>query len=261
MPDFIFHLPLFASGVLVIGVLCAYCLLGLLIARRWVLPRWSQGDSDAEFSGAMVQAVMVFYGLAVALVAVSVWENHSEVSGIVSREASQVAGFYRDASGYPEPVRAALLDEVEGYTRYVIAEAWPRQREGQQALRGVEWLDRIQSTLGGFEPKTEGQKILHAEALGEFNRLVEARRVRIDATRSSLPQPLWLVVTLGAFVSLASTFFFNVKDVKLHAVQSLLVAVFVGLVITLIIAFDRPFTGDLAIEPEPYQLAIEHLTK
>jgi len=37
------------------------------------------------------------------------------------------------------------------------------------------------------------------------------------------------------------------------------VAVFVGLVITLIIAFDRPFTGDLAIDPEPYRLALEQL--
>jgi len=145
------------------------------MVRKRVLPRWSRGDSDAEFSGTMVQAVMVFYGLAVALVAVSVWENHSEVSGIVSREASQVAGFYRDVSGYPEPVRTVLRNEVEGYTHYVITEAWPLQRNGQRALRGVEWLDRIETTLCGFEPATEGQKILHAEAFGEFNRPVEGR--------------------------------------------------------------------------------------
>ena len=49
----------------------------------------------------MVQAVMVFYGLAVALIAVNVWETHSGASSTVSLEASRIAGIYRDVSGYP----------------------------------------------------------------------------------------------------------------------------------------------------------------
>ena len=40
-----------------------------------------------EFSGALVQCVMVFYGLAVALIAVNVSQTCADVSKIISREA------------------------------------------------------------------------------------------------------------------------------------------------------------------------------
>jgi hypothetical protein len=48
-------------------------------------------------------------------------------------------------------------------------------------------------------------------------------------------------------------------DVRLHATQVLLLSVFVGLVVMLILAFDRPFLGDLGIDPSPYQLVREQL--
>jgi hypothetical protein len=48
---------------------------------------------------------MVFYGLAVALIAVSVSQPYTDVSKLVSLEATALASLYRDVSGYPEPVR------------------------------------------------------------------------------------------------------------------------------------------------------------
>jgi hypothetical protein len=259
MPDSLFRLPLLISGGLIIGCLCAYSLLGLALVRRFVLPRLRVSGDDSDFTGAMVQAVMVFYGLAVALVAVSVWETHSGVSEVVSMEASRLGGIYRDVSGYPEPIRTELRDELLGYTTYLIDEAWPQQRTGVQPTRGVEWMNRFQASLCKFEPATEGQKLLHGEALSAFNRLIEARRMRLDAMLVRLPNALWFVITFGACISLASTFLFKVPDIRLHAVQVLLLSIFVGLVITLILAFDRPFTGDLGIGPESYQLIREQL--
>ena len=60
-------------------------------------------------------------------------------------------------------------------------------------------------------------------------------------------------------ISLASTFFFKVEDARLHRIQVLLLASFIGMVITLIFAFDRPIHGDLSIDPEAYQFVREQL--
>ena len=254
MPEFLFHLPFAVAALLIIGVLAAYSLVGLAATRRWILPRLAVQSEDSEFTGSMVQAVMVFYGLAVALVAVSVWETHAEVSGLVSEEASRIGGLYRDVSGYPEPVRSELRAELLGYTNYLIDEAFPLRSEGKKSTRGIEWMNRFQASLSGFEPRTEGQKCLHGEALAAYNRLIEARRLRLDAMGTKLPPELWFIVTFGACVSLASTFFFKVADARLHAIQVLLLSVFVGLVISMILAFDQPFLGDLGIGPEPYRV-------
>ncbi|MCU0752055.1 MAG: DUF4239 domain-containing protein [Akkermansiaceae bacterium] len=259
MPGFLFHLPFALAALLIIGSLACYSMIGLSVTRRLILPRMEVRPDDSEFTGAMVQAVMVFYGLAVALVAVSVWQTHADISGMVSEEASRIGGLYRDVSGYPEPTRSELRGELLGYTNYLIDEAWPLQNEGRKATRGVEWMNRLQASLAAFEPSTEGRKILHAEALAAFNRLIEARRVRLDAMDTRLPSELWFIINFGACVSLAATFFFKVRDVRLHAIQVLLLAVFVGLVISMILAFDRPFLGDLGIGSEPYQVVRDQL--
>src|SRR5687767_2741308 len=98
MPDFIFDLPLLITGPAIVILLCLYGFVGLVIVRGRVLPRLRTDVQDSEFSGAMLQAVMVFYGLAVALIAVSVWQSYSEVSKIISQEATALAALYRDVN-------------------------------------------------------------------------------------------------------------------------------------------------------------------
>jgi Protein of unknown function (DUF4239) len=254
MLESIFDIPLPIAGLLIIGSLCAFAIGGLLVVRRTVLPRLQIRIEDSEFSGSMLQAVMVFYGLAVALIAVNVFETYSDVSAIVSQEASELSALYRDASSYPEPTRQLLQTELRDYARYVIDTAWPAQRTGEVALHGIAMLNRFQATMTSFDPSTEGQRALHAEALRAYNQLIEARSMRIDAAASTgLPGVLWVVVLLGAAIGLSVTFFFKVEDVRLHAVMVALLAAFIGLVIFMILAFDRPFRGDLGLQPDAYE--------
>ena len=167
--DSLFALPLLIAGPVIVGLLCLYAVSGLWVVRRWVLPRLRIQVVDAEFSSAMLQAVMVFYGLALALISVNVWQTYSDVSKIVSQEATAVAGLYRDVSSYPDPIRAQLQQGLRDYVDDVIHQAWPLQQQGKVPTGGVELMNRFQTRLTGFEPATEGQKILHAETLGAFN--------------------------------------------------------------------------------------------
>ena len=121
--DFLFALPLLIAGPVIVGLLCLYAVSGLWVVRRWVLPRLRIQVVDAEFSSAMLQAVMVFYGLAVALISVNVWQTYSDVSKIVSQEATAVAGLYRDVSSYPDPIRAQLQQGLRDYVDDVIHKA------------------------------------------------------------------------------------------------------------------------------------------
>jgi hypothetical protein len=254
MLDSIFDIPLAVAGPAIVASLCAFGVVGLLLVRRFVLPRMRIGMEDSEFSGSMLQAVMVFYGLAVALIAESVFENYSDVSTDISKEAAELSALYRDASSYPEPIGPVLQQELRNYAQYVIHTAWPAQRKGEVALGGIEMLNRFQANMTSFEPATEGQRALHAEALRAYNQLVEARSLRlVAAVNSGLPGVLWVVILLGAVIGLAATFFFKVEDVRLHAVMVTLVAAFMGLVIFMIFAFDRPFRGDLGLTADPYQ--------
>ena len=259
MFEWIFDIPLFIMGPAIILMLCLFAVGGLIVVRRRLLPRLHIGAEDGELNGSIVHAVMVLYGLAVALIMVSVWETYSDTSKIVSEEAASLAALYRDVSSYPQPIRADLQKELRDYTDQVIHGAWPLQRRGQVPTAGVEHMSRFQAVLDKFEPGTEGQKILHAETLRAYNLLTQARRMRLDAVETGLPAVMWTVIILGAFISLSTFFFFKVEDVRLHGILASLLAIFMGLAIFLILALDRPFRGDLGIKPKAYELIYDHL--
>src|SRR4029453_13714453 len=132
-----FDRPLLIVGPAFILSVAAAALSGLLLVRRFVLPRLRVKVSDSEFIGAMVQSVMVFYGLALALIAVNVWQTYKDVSGIVSHEAEPFPALYRDISGYPEPTRGQLQGMLREYFEQVIHEAWPQMHKGQVPTGGV----------------------------------------------------------------------------------------------------------------------------
>ena len=261
MFDSIFDIPLWITGPAIIGVLCLFAVLGLLLVRRVVFPRLRVEAGDSEFTGAMLQSVMVFYGLAVALIAVTVFQTYSDTTKIVDQEAIAVNAIYRDVTSYPDPIRSDLQNQIREYTQYIINEAWPAQRLGKVPQGGIEHMTRFQATLTKFEPATEGQKLLHAETLRAYNELIQARRQRLDAVGTGLPSVMWVVIIIGAFISLSACFFFKVEDARLHILEVLLLAIFIGLVIFMIVSLNRPFRGDLGIKADPYQLVYDQLMK
>ncbi len=260
MFESIFNYP-FVVGTAIIVSLCVYAVVGLLVVRRRVLPRLSIEGSDSEFTGAMLQSVMVFYGLAVALIAVTVFETYSDTTKVVTGEATALNALYRDVTSYPEPIRKELQRDLRAYTEQVINEAWPLIQRGQVPKSGIEYMTRFQALLNTFEPATEGQKILHAETLRAYNQLIQARRLRLDAVGTGLPAVMWGVIVIGAFIGISASFFFKVADARLHLIEVLLLAIFIGMIIFMIVTLDRPFRGNLGIRADPYQLVYDQLMK
>ena len=113
--------------------------------------------------------------------------------------------------------------------------------------------------LMSFEPTTEGQKILHAETLSTYNQLIQARRLRLDAVQARLPGVLWFIIIVGTLINLSLSFFFRIEDPWFQAIQVIFLAAFIGFVIFIIFAFDRPFRGELGLRSDSYQLVYDHL--
>jgi hypothetical protein len=259
--DFMFNLPLIVAGPGIILFLVAFGVGGLTLFRKRQLPKLKFGHSDAHFSGAMVASIMVFYGLALALTAVHVWETYEDVAKMTIQESACIASLWRDVSEYPEPTRSLLQAGLKDYTDYTIHEAWPMQHKGIVPVRGIQRIDRFQSTLMQFEPKTEGQKLLMGEALRAYNAMIEVRRERLHAVETQLPGVMWLVVVAGAVISLVSSYYFPVEDFRVHATQVALLASLIGVVLFMIVALDRPFHGELGLSAAPYELIYDQLMR
>jgi hypothetical protein len=128
-------------------------------------------------------------------------------------------------------------------------------------MGGVERVDRFERILMDFEPSTERERILHSQTLQAYDRMIEARRLRLDSVEIALPGLMWAVTLVGAALCLTASYFFRVKDSRLQLTLVVLLATFMALVIFVILSFDRPYRGDMGIGSEPYQLVYDHLMR
>ena len=108
-------------------------------------------------------------------------------------------------------------------------------------------MDRVLDVL-------QNVKWLHDETLGAFNRLVEQRRQRLDAAQGGLPGVVWFVLLAGAGACIVLSVFFHVDDGRLQAIMLVGLAASLAMVLLVIFALDTPFTGEMGIGPESYQL-------
>jgi hypothetical protein len=69
---------------------------------------------------------------------------------------------------------------------------------------------------------------------------------------------LWYVVAVGAFGNVILIWMLNMRFFT-HIILEGIVAFFLGVVIFLIIAMDRPMCGEVSVRPAAYQLVYEVL--
>jgi hypothetical protein len=261
MPIWLYDLPPRASALIMVIFIESLALTGLVLVRRFLIPRLHYHDGANDAVSGTVQAIGVFYGITVGLIAIGVWNTNSNASDLVSKEAAAIGALYRDVSEYPSPLRDELRAKLREYTLYVINDAWPAQQKGrgQQITGGVNILDDFQSKLYSFQPANTSQSALHGETLRAYNNLLEYRHLRIDAVGGGLSMVMWAVIWVGAAISIGIAYFFNIPDLKLHAILIVLMGGFLAMVLFMIVINDKPFYGAVSISPDPYKLILERL--
>jgi hypothetical protein len=257
----IYDLPTWLFGLLTVAVTVAVGLGGFYATRKWVRRVHGDEHSHNEIVGFYLGAVCVFYGITLGLLAVGTWQAYSYVDTKVGEEAAALAALYREVSSFPGPKRAELQADLREYARQVIDVAWPLQRRGIIPQNAADILEAFQTHLASFEPVTEGQKTLHAEAYREFDRIVELRGIRLKSVVEGLPSSLWSVVLIGAFFNIAVTWFFDMRSQSMHFWMTVMFSGLLGLLIFLLAAMDNPFRGEISVGPEAFELVYERLMK
>jgi uncharacterized protein DUF4239 len=261
MPTWLYDVSPPIAALIMVAFIESVSLIGLVFVRRHLIPRLHYHDGANDAVSGTVQAIGVFYGITVGLIAVGVWNTNSNARELVSKEATSISALYRDVSGYPSPLREELRAKIREYTVFIIEQAWPAQRrgEGQKIDTGSMILDDFQSKLYTFQPANESQSALHGETLSAYNRLLETRRLRIDAVGGGLSKVMWAVIWVGAAISIGIAYFFNIPDIKLHAILVALMGGFLAMVLFMIVINDKPFYGAVSISSDPYRLILERV--
>ncbi|MBL8396473.1 MAG: DUF4239 domain-containing protein [Candidatus Accumulibacter sp.] len=247
-------------AAVVVGVILSGSVAGMaLVAPRVRTSRLHQHFDNGTIAG-LLSALIGVYAVAAGLTAVAVWQNMDDAAADVSREAAAIAVLYHDLGGYPQPLQSRARQALIGYTRYVINQEWPLHQKGEMPPNTIRIIEQAQHSIVSFEPASEGQKLIQAQVLHAYNRLLEAHWLRVQAVKdTALPAELWVVVILLGAIAISSCFLLRVDSFPLHATVTMLVAAPIALVLYFIAVSDHPFQGGISVSSEPYQAVLEKM--
>ena len=198
----IYDIPTWQLATGIIGLYLAVSVAGLVLTRKWVYRIFAPSFDSNEMTNGIFSGVGMLYGLLVGLVAVAAWGNYDSVDDLVSKEASLITSLYRDISALQEPTKQVLQDNLKSYLKDVIEVQWPAHQDGFSLEGGATILTHFHATLAQYQPKNIGDQALYQETLSAFNRLSEARRLRIGAVESGIPAVFWTVILIGGWLTL-----------------------------------------------------------
>jgi hypothetical protein len=204
-------------------------------------------------------AMGMLYGLLMGLVAVSAWENYQDVGNIVDTEATAIAQLYCDVSMLQEPSKTRLQDDLQDYLHFIIDVNWPAHRKGNIIGGGQLILTRFIATATTYQPASAEQQIISAEVFTAYNRLIDARRARLQAVDTALPAQLWVVIIIGGGIMVLMSYFIYMPSLRTHVLMNAIFSTLLGLMIFLIASLDNPFRGVVSVSSDAYKSVLENV--
>jgi hypothetical protein len=134
----------------------------------------------------------------------------------------------------------------------VVDEEWPLMARGESSPRAWALIDEIRLTLQNQDPNTDAEQVLYEQGLERVHDLADARRDRLMESREGIPLILWVVLLVGAIVTVGFTYLFGMEDTTTHVLMVAALALVIRLVLFTIGSLEYPFSGDAHLSPEAF---------
>jgi len=233
MNDWLHNLPIVWMALLVFG------LTALITAAIYVVVMvLSVGERARSFkavSPGLLPPLGILFALFVAFTATQVWTDNDKANSVVDREAS-----------------ARLRNLIPSYVADAVAQEWPMMAHRTATLQVIPYslAEALQLTLT-LTPSSQGQQTAQREITTSLENALDARRQRIIISQSEVNWVKWLCLGLQAVCALLAIAMVHSDNRLATAITMGLFGVGVAASLLLILAHDRPFTGELAVSPNP----------
>jgi hypothetical protein len=194
----------------------------------------------------------IIFGLFVAFTAAQVWTDNEKAKMEIDREASALRSAVILSNTFPQDSQRELRELIRRYIADVATQEWPMMARGSATLRAPPGVlaEALQAAIA-LMPTTEGQKTAQREITTAFETAFDARRQRIIISQSQVNLLKWSCLIMQALCALVAIAVVH-SDNRLAATIALgIFATGVAASLMLILAHDRPFTGEISIRPDP----------
>jgi Protein of unknown function (DUF4239) len=234
---------LIVGGAALIGM-------GSLVIKHRLFPPEPEKEAKEGAGEYIAMMVSVLYALVLGIVLVSVWEGRDDAQSSIQTEASALNQISLLAQAIPAPDGPAIQQDVRAYANIVVTVEWP-EMAAQRPLSAQGWtaLTRLTDAVEAYQPVTNVQQNISAEALSQLSSVYDARHSRQQEDADGLSPILWIGLVLGGLLTVVFVFCFGVQRSGNHMTMVMGLTGLVGFLVVMVFELNHPFSGSMGIDP------------
>ena len=219
----------------------------------WLLVRWAwpleRRRIHNDITGWQISVLGTTYAVIIGFMLFAAWADFRAADQNAEVEATCLINLYWAASGLPEGQRLEIRKLAVNYADTMLAQEWPAMSEGHGSHAATGIIQRLWVVVSQSQPLTASEQVSLERTMAEISSITEHRRIRLLQNETSLPHVLWLVLIVGALVTLMSACLFGSENPALHLLQIVTLALMLSLALVAIADINRPFRGAVHVLP------------
>lgn len=254
MQYLILKVPMFVLGLIVAGGAATFAIMGVLVVQHFIPHGRLKTHNDV--ADPILGALAAVYAVLLAFVVIVVWQGFDKSNANVQMEASYLADVYGDTEAFSPDFRQKACNLLREYRQAVVDYEWKTMTRGETSPEVEKLMKKIWSLYTTYQPKTAAEHSFFDESIRKLNLLRDLRRQRLRDSRAGLDPLLWFVLIVGGVCTISFTFLFGTENKKVQIIMAILLSITISLILFTIMEMDFPFTGDIAISPEPFKMLL-----
>ena len=225
-----------------------------LIRKKFPLAHLKENH---EIGGFKFSAIGVIYAVLLAFATIQVWEQFELADQAAENESVTITGLWELTSGYHEPLHTELRNQLKAYATDVVEKEWPALGEPrevpQDARRALHSMFLLTCHV---MPDQVIDQAVHEKMVDLLVNLNEQRGLRLMYAEYHLKGFMWIMLIIGALITIGFTFFFGSRNIRAQAAMTWVLTFLILQVLFIITLMNYPYSGDFSISSHAMQHAL-----
>ena len=233
----------------------------LLLLFRHFIAYQTRKDHHSVVSSIFGRVAPMF-GILLAFIVVILWQEYQSAELNAINEGNAALNVYRDLLHYPNRSQvAAATSSYDKFIKSVVKDEYPAMAQMMKSNKTQNAKDVLWLNIMKMQPKTSQEQAFHKNMVRNLELLNDYRQTRMKEMRSSIPEVLWVVIFIGAAVTILLAALLHADKFWMHALSLSTLAIIIATTIFLAIQLDYPFLGELSTEKASYVEILNKISK
>jgi hypothetical protein len=229
-----------------------YLITAVIYAVVMCLAAGERARAFKAVSPGMLSPLGVLFALFIAFTASQVWNDTDRANTAVIREAGALRAVVILAASFPGEPEAHLRRLIRRHIEEAVYQEWPMMAQHTATLTIIpQSLAEAEQLTLALTPSNQGQEIAQRGINTALENALDARRQRVSVSLSQVNLTKWLCLLVQAICMLFAVAMVHSDNRRAVAIAMGLFASGAAVSILIILAHDRPFTGEISVGPAP----------